>query len=550
MWLNLPNFKRPRHSSESKSVVNLNNEGVKDRAFTDFDFFVREFFPHHAEKEFSQMHRDFCQIETEPDLRGVNRVTAAPRGNAKTTFRVIFKSLHAIVYGYHPFIIIIGYSESEAIDKVKDIRDELVMNERLIEVYGRLASAKSAKSDFITSNNVRIVARGRGGQVRGLKHGPHRPSLIILDDIESLEGVNTPEQRLKTENWFFKDVMGARSADGKTNVEFVGTILHEEALLPTLLKKPGWKSSKYKAILSWPENQNLWEQWREVYRDLDNVNAEADALAFFKKNEKKMMQGVKVLWPAGETFYDLMKYDLQYGRASLLSEKQNEPFDPERQILNPDLCPRFKVYRPGDPEWLESLGEDGFALVRLDTGKAVHSRDLKVIGFLDPALGDKKQKKTTQLDFAAVVVCAQDPSGYVYALDCWMKKQAPNQQIQACFAMHEKWGLDTMYLETVGFQELMKDTFKEIGKLYEGAKFRVVGVDQHKNKVARIATMEPYFSNRWLLLNQVIDHELINQLRLFPTGHDDGPDALHGCVSRLRRPKGAIQPIPQEGGLL
>ena len=535
-------IKKLRHSSKQAGHHNLDelNE-IKERCRYDLKYFVEYFFPHHFWGEMSEMHRAFCEVDKDKQRRGLKEAIAAPRGNAKTTFKVLIDPIHDIVYGFERFILIIGYSDTEAIDKVKDIRNELLSNENLRAVYGKLVSPKCGMGDFVTSNNVRVVARSRGGQVRGLKHGADRPSKIISDDIESLISVNTPEQRDKTKQWFFKDVIGCGRADGQSNFTLVGTIIHEESLLADLLKKPGWRHKKYQAIKSWASNTDLWNEWERLYCNLDDPDREETAQQFYNDNQPAMDEGVKVLWPDGEPYYKLMEYKVQNGLASLHSEKQNDPFDPERQILNPDLCPRFKVYWPSDAEWIPELGEDGFAIVRQDTGAAISSRDLNIIAFLDPALGKKPTSTSgTNSDYAAIVVCAQDLSGYIYVLDVWLKRKPPNEQIKQTFAMHKKWGFDTLFLETVGFQELMKPLFIEEQKLWAN-QMRIVGVGQHNNKHARISTLEPYFTNRWILLPMSIDHEFYNQLKLFPTVHDDGPDALHGCVSRLRKPAGGIR---------
>lgn len=545
---NLPKFK-PFYTQKI-TPVGAEFTDIRGRAFRDHEFFIRTFFsgdrPGQGKfwGELSDMHRDFCEIEREPDTRGVKRVIAAPRGNAKSTFRTLFKVIHAIVYDYHKFIVILGWSADEAEKKVQEVREELDSNEKLIQVYGRMLPARVGQYEFTTLNGIRVVARGRGGQVRGLKHRGSRPTLVIMDDVESLESTRTPEQRKKTHEWLTKDVIGCGAPDGSTNFEWVGTILHEDAELPHLLKNPGWRyRKKYKAVLSFAKRQDLWDRWKGIYQDLDNPSAQEDALAFFENNKDAMLEGVRVLWPDGEPYYKLMEFIVQNGQAAFNSEKQNEPFDPDAQLLNPDAAARFHVYRPGDPEWPKSLGDDGFALVRGDTGKAIHSKDLNVIGFLDPALGKKpKGGKASDPDYAALVVCAQDLSGYIYVLDAWLKKKPPDTQIAAAFELNEKWGMDRLYLETVGFQELLKPLFKEEQKS-QSQSLKIVGVGQHHNKQARISTLQPYFSNGWILFNDVVDPELINQIRLFPTVHDDGPDALHGCVSRLRKPRGAIQTL-------
>ena len=47
--------------------------------------------------------------------------------------------------------------------------------------------------DFVTLNDVRLKARGRGQRLRGLKHKQRRPDLIILDDIENDQQARSPD---------------------------------------------------------------------------------------------------------------------------------------------------------------------------------------------------------------------------------------------------------------------------------------------------------------------------------------------------------------------
>jgi hypothetical protein len=115
------------------------NELTYLRAYRDFKFFAQYFFGHHCRIPFSTMHEDFFESEKIPAQRGRREAIAAPRGHAKTTFKVLLKCIHAIVYEYEPFILIIGHSASESAGKVRDILEELESNQRLIKVYGSLA---------------------------------------------------------------------------------------------------------------------------------------------------------------------------------------------------------------------------------------------------------------------------------------------------------------------------------------------------------------------------------------------------------------------------
>lgn len=517
-------------------------KALQSACFADQRLFVETFFQDLFWGEMSAMHREFCEMERVPDQRGLMLVTAAPRGHAKTTFRAKIKPIHAILYGYDHFILIIGFSGREVVDKTADIRDQLLYNERLIEVYGRRVSKRSGTTDYKALSGLkkddycRVLARSTGGQVRGLRFGRYRPTRIILDDILSAERVNTPEQREKTKHWFQKDVMGARETqktdDGRsiTNVDLVGTCMNKDDLLMELLNKPGWTRRHYKAMIREADNQELWNKWREIYTDLTDEKSADKAFAFYKRNEAEMLKGTEVLWASGDDYYSLQLFIIQNGLAAFNSEKQNDPHDPSRQVLFPERCQRFKVIWPGDPLWPSIFEPEGWCY-RLGNTIQHSSTMERVIIFHDPALA--KQKKS---DYAAIVVLAQDLNRYIYAVEAWVERQPYEKQITQALDMADKWGADTIYMEDVAFQDLLKVPYRDhIAKRGGGPK--VVGVHSHRDKHARIARLEPYINNQALRLEVNLSPRLIEQLREFPMGHDDGPDALEQGVARLRQPR-------------
>jgi hypothetical protein len=144
-YLNQLSWQECWASLKDKNVfqrVEYQNLLIYLRAYTDFEFFIQYFFPDYCQHAFSSMHMTFFQDEVVPNRRNRREVIAAPRGNAKTTFKVLFKVLHAIVYDYEQFILIIGHSAPEAEAKVRDILDELSQNTRLKAVYGDLAPVR------------------------------------------------------------------------------------------------------------------------------------------------------------------------------------------------------------------------------------------------------------------------------------------------------------------------------------------------------------------------------------------------------------------------
>lgn len=197
------NLKRS-HLSEAAKI-----ELIKERAYRDLEFFASFFFRHRCEVGFSHMHRDFFKAAWHPEKRSLREAIAAPRGNAKTTFKLIIKAIHALVYGYEDFIIVICNTLPDAEDKVAQVLKELQENTHLRHIYGDILNSGQHRSrkKFTTVKNTLMMACSKGQSLRGLLYNGKRPSFIILDDVESLAETRNPEQRQKTREWFFKDVM-------------------------------------------------------------------------------------------------------------------------------------------------------------------------------------------------------------------------------------------------------------------------------------------------------------------------------------------------------
>lgn len=93
-----------------------------------------------------------------------------------------------------------------------------------------------------------------------------------------------------------------------------------------------------------------------------------------------------------------------------------------------------------------------------------------------------------------------------------------------------------MYYESNLGQSLLKPLYQSAQeKLPETQLLRLVGVSQYTNKFERISSLEPSITYGHLLFSTALNPRLIQQLILFPTGHDDGPDALQGAVAQLKK---------------
>ncbi len=487
----------------------------------DIEFFGRAYFPHYFVKASPDFHKELDDIwksgvlkghyplntkkaKAINTLSGSRNVVAAPRGHAKSTTLTFKGTLHAIVYEYKHYPIIISDSSDQAEGFLDNIKVELEENEAILEDFGMLAGKVWRNNVIVTKTNIKVEAIGSGKKIRGRKHRNWRPDLIILDDVENDENVRTNEQRKKLENWFTKAV--SKAGDYYTDIIYIGTLLHYDSLLAKTLKNPRYKARKYKAVLRFSKSA-LWDEWEKIYTELDNENREEDALKFFEENKETMLYGTLVLWAEKNSYYDLMIIKVADGDSAFNSELQNEPINPDDCIFN--------------EEWFEYYNE-----AEID----FKSSDFKFFGFVDPSLG-----KTKKSDFSAIITLAKNlSSGYMYVLLADIERRHPSKIIEDVLQTENYLrntygkGFEKLGAETNQFQWFLKE---EMAK--ESARRNIYlpleEVNQHTDKTMRIQTLQPDIKNKYIKFNKR-HKRLLEQLLHFPMGsHDDGADALEGA---------------------
>ncbi len=484
-----------------------------ERALTEFSFFAQMYFPHHLTQKPSPMHDQLYEkfgariLQAEATGLGGKEVQAAPRGHAKSTLTTLILPLWCIVSRHRRFIVVISDTTEQAEEFLESIKAELAVNERLREDFplacGEGRTWQAGK--ILTNNGVKVACWGKRKRLRGVRFGSRRPDLVILDDLENDENVDSPEQREKDRKWFFKAVM---KVGGKYTVYLViGTILHYDSLLARLLKRPGWTGKKWQAVIQW-SNSPLWQRWETLFSNPDNAEAEKEADQFFASHRDAMLKGTQVLWPEVEPYDYLMKMRVSDGPAYFDSEKQNEP-------VNPDDC---------------LFQEDWFSFYDLDE-MVLRLADGKYQGFycaIDPSMGGASRKS----DPSAILIGGVRENGVIDVLTADIQKRHPDRIMEDLFHYHEQYHFDRIVIEEVQFQELFKDQV-----IREGAKrgiyLAVQGVRPHADKTLRISKLQAHIKNGLIRFSKH-DRVLLDQLKYFPKAdHDDGPDALEMLFSLI-----------------
>lgn len=211
-----------------------------------------------------EFHRECWELYCSPvDLAAV----AAPREHAKSTALTHDYGLAALLFREEDYLVVVSATEDLAIGHLGDMAKELRENEDLIREFQISRLSVDAKTDVIVDfrdgHQARLIAKGSGQKMRGLKWNGKRPGLVLGDDLEEDEQVESRDRRVKFRRWFFRAVMPSVRKGGKIRVH--GTILHEDSLLSRLMSAPSWHTRLFRAHASFDDfSAVLWpEQWPE-----------------------------------------------------------------------------------------------------------------------------------------------------------------------------------------------------------------------------------------------------------------------------------------------
>ncbi len=418
---------------------------------------------------------------------GQKRLVIAPRGSAKSTHISQAFPLWCIVTEQKHFICLIMDAFEQAAIMIEAIKAELEFNPRLAydfpEIVGQGRTWREGV--IVTANNIKVEGFGTGKKIRGRRHGPYRPDLVILDDVENDENVESPRQRDKLEKWISKAVLKLGPTDGTMDVLYAGTVLLFDAVIVRFSKKPSWQVSRYQAILKWPDRMDLWDQWEELY-----LNDEEEAQAFWYAQQAEMSKGAVINWPEMHSLIFLMQ-ERAGDHDSFESEFQNNP-------VNGDNAFRDITY------WV------------------VTRPAMIYFGAIDPSLG----KKNSGRDPSAILIGGVVPGEETFdVVEASIRKRLPDIIIADALDMQRKYGCQLWFIESVQFQEFLRtEVMKRAAR--EGLAMPCHPVTPITDKALRIERLQPPMKSGLIRLHNS-QSTMLDQLHQWPNAaHDDGPDCL------------------------
>ena len=376
-------------------IPEIQNADRRNRCKKYLRKFCKEYFPEVFVWEWSEDHLRVIKILQRVIRTGDMLAFAMPRASGKTCLARA-AAFWAVLYGYRPFVTLIGGSEKKAKELIEPMKMAILENPRLLADFpeaiyplrclentakrqaqqhcnGQLTHVKwepdrlvfaSLPEDVVgrvlapigedvnpTGGSI-ISVTSLDAHMRGQQHtradgSVIRPSLVLLDDPQTRASARSPGQTKLRMDLIYGDVLGMAGPGVRISAMMTCTKIYEEDLADQILDQeehPEWQGQCTKLIHKFPTNTKLWAKYAEIRADgLRRGKGLGPATAFYKKNRKAMDKGAKVAWPE--------RYDrdseisaLQHGmnlklrnEVTFFSEYQNEPM--QEQISDDVLTP-------------------------------------------------------------------------------------------------------------------------------------------------------------------------------------------------------------------
>ena len=346
-------------------VVNPDRKAACER---NFQLFCESYFPETYSLAWSSDHLKVIEKIETAVLRGGLFALALPRGSGKTTITES-AALWSMLYGHREFVVLIGATESAALELLDSLKTELEVNERLAEDFpevcypvaqlegianrcaGQLYKGERTRITW-TSNEIvlptvegsrasGIIVRVAGitGRIRGMKFKRSdgrsvRPSLVIIDDPQTSESAGSLEQTRKRVRVLAGDILGLAGPGQKISGIMPCTIIRPGDMADIILNRnthPDWNGEKTRMVYRFPTNMKLWEEYAEIRAEALRTEGNFQkATEFYLANREAMDAGAEVSWEARfnhdevSALQHAMNLKFQ-DEAAFQSEYQNDP---------------------------------------------------------------------------------------------------------------------------------------------------------------------------------------------------------------------------------
>jgi len=441
------------------------------------------FFPETFFAPINSMHREILTLIAEGHKK---IVVAAPRGVGKTSWMNIGKASHSILWRIYNFVLYISKNGDNAIAQTENLKRELTTNKKIRQLFGSIKAKDVAELEGLefddsfskkvwTAFDTLVLPRGRGQQVRGLLYKSKRPDLILIDDLEDADLMESEPYRKKLKQWFYADVEKCVSRFDK-NYQFIyiDTLKHEDSLLQELLDNPDWAGVRLEAC---DDDLNPTDP---IYMDKEEIEKE------FRSHER-----------AGQL-------DVFY------REFRNLPISTADPVFPPE---KFQRVRDNGDEWVVIIPDPKVAgkWVADESHSKILKKDLYMVVLVDPA----KTVKLHSADSAIVAVGIHRKDQRIIVCEVRAEKYYPNELIDNAFDMVRFHNARILGVEVTSLHEWISQPIENEMRV-QGVFCQYVELKAIGKKEERVAGLAPFYQRGYVY--HAVGHEkkLESQLTMFP----------------------------------
>ena len=346
----------------------VENQERKESCRNDFKLFCETYFPEVYQLKWSDDHlRAIAKIQKSV-LEGGLFALAMSRGSGKSSLPET-AAIWAMLYGHREFVVLVGASESAALEMLDSIKTEFEVNEHIAADFpevsypiaklegianrcaGQLYKGERTRITWTAneivlptiagaaSSGVIVRVAGITGRIRGMKYKKPdgrtiRPEFVVIDDPQTSESADSVEQTRKRVRVLAGDILGLAGPGKKIAGIMPCTVIRPGDMAEQILDKtkhPEWNGERCKMIYQFPRNDELWERYADLRADeLRESGTFERATEFYREHRAEMDEGAVVSWP------DRYNYDeisaIQHAmnlkltdEAAFWAEYQNEP---------------------------------------------------------------------------------------------------------------------------------------------------------------------------------------------------------------------------------
>ncbi len=447
--------------------------------------------PNMFSSESPDFHYTIANKLKDDSIKQINII--APRGHAKSSIVGGVFPLWHIMFDKGPkLIVLVSRTQDHATKLLGTIKDVLDYSQQFRQIFGYwgINSARTwAKTEIELKDGSMIICKGTGQQLRGIKHGNQRPTLIIVDDPEDENNTKTSEAMEGNLRWLLQSAVPSLDPM-KGRIAIIGTPIHQRCMVETLKEMKGWDNMLFRPDLD--NEVALWEEWQPI-KKLKK-----------KKEELESINRVSV-------FY---------------REYMCEVVGDEDQLFKESY---FQYYE-GKLEY-----EDNHAFLRLTELNGERADDLRPVNVfmgVDPASSTRQTA-----DYSTIVTVAIDKDGNRFVLPYYRNRATPMNVAEAIMTQVKVYRPDKTRIESVGYQEMLREYIRkrceEEGIFIPGLEIKET---PRNSKSSRLETMEPYFAQKKFYMTKE-QMELRDELLMYPRGkHDDLLDGLFYATKGIYTP--------------